>query len=179
MTRNNQQSNTSKYVAIAALVFVFIIPFVGVILAITALVMNRKNKSSNIIAVIALVLGGIGTIIITALLAFVFWGTNTNGGQKFIQSVEQYGANTRADIQHNALKQYYIKNGFYPADVSLTTVNEKSLIPPKGYVFRYNPTPTGCEQCTGYTLEVLDSNQNPVYVISDVSPIVEISEKLQ
>ncbi len=179
MTNNNQQTNVSNYVAIAALIFAFLLPLLGIILAIIALLMNRKTKNSNVLAIIALVLGGIGTIISIVFLAFVFWGTSTDGGKTFIQSVEQYGASTRADIQHNALKQYYIKNGFYPADVSLTTVNEKSLIPPKGYVFRYNPTPTGCEQCTGYTLEVLDSNQNPVYVISDVSPIVEISEKLQ
>lgn len=175
MAVNNQKSTESNYFAIAALIFAFLIPIIGVILAIAALIMNRKTKNSNVLAIIALVLGGIGTIVSILFLSLVLWATKTNGGQTFVDSVAQYGAASRAEDQHNALKQYYKANGYYPPEVTSTSVNQESLLPPEGYVFRYNPTPIGCEKCTGYTLEVLNRDQTSVFIISDMSPMVDKS----
>lgn len=177
MTVNNQKSTESNYFAIAALIFAFLMPIIGVILAIAALIMNRKTKNSNVLAIIALVLGSIGTIVSILFLSFAFWGIKTNGGRTFVDSVAQYGAASRAEDQHNALKQYYIANGYYPPEVTRTGAKQESLLPPEGYAFRYNPTPIGCEKCTGYTLEVLNRDQTSVFIISDTSPMINKTQQ--
>lgn len=136
---------------IIGLVLVFFMPLAGLIVSIIARSKSKKAGHNNTLATVGIIVNLFFMLISLIAVVFLVFAT-MKGVQTASLDVE---AQSDISAQAGQLESYYAKNGSYPSSVEalMPDVTPESLEAPAGYTYTYTPTPAGCTECTGYTLE--------------------------
>ena len=138
--------------AVISFVLAFIVPLIGLILGIIALVQINKNKERGRgLAVAGVAISAVYIVLTVAGAVMLFFFVSAGLEQEDRDTERK----TDAAYIHAELQVYYNDRGYFPGSLSeLDLADESLLSDSEGTPYNYDPAPALCNECESYVLSV-------------------------